>query len=223
MRKNILIGLLAVLSVLVLNSGFLFKAKMSASAIVNDSLNVSFATNKELKNKVEVLLEENEKLRSQLLSGQENAVSEYIKVYSSYPFNSRSEIAIAAGDDKGIRVGDAVMYRGNIFVGQVRDVFKNTSVVTTIFDPSWQMAVRIGDGEVDALMKGGNELTLSLIPQGEEVNPGDMVISADRNFLYGLDLGKIKTVKNTEGDVFQEATVEPILNIKDLRDVTVSH
>jgi len=220
MRKYVSTGALILLGVLVVQGGPLFKAKLSLSSLFGDVLGAGFDNAEDLKRRVDVLEDENESLRIQLL-GKENDAVRSIKVYSSYPFSSRSELAIAAGESQGIKSGEAVVHSGTILVGQVKSVLKSSSVVTTIFDPSWEMAVRIGDSEVDALMSGGNELSISLIPQDALVEEGDTVISADKNFPYGLELGYIKELHNTEGDVFQEAALEPTLKLKTLRDVTV--
>lgn len=222
MRKYLLIGFLVILGGFFINSGPFFSKKLSTSAFLNDALNIDFKSDEELKARIEKLEKENEALRLSLLEQENDAVMD-IKVYSSYPFNSRGEIAIAGGEDVEIKAGDTVVYAGNILIGQVRDVFGNSSIVTTIFDPSWQMAVRVGNGEADALMRGGNQLTLSLIPQDAFIEIGDIVVSADRNFPYGLELGTVKEIQNAQGDVFKEAIVEPTLNIKNLKNVTVYH
>ena len=144
-----------------------------------------------------------------------------IKVYSSYPFNNKGEIAIAAGEDLGLVPGDAIVIGGNILVGRVRSVFKLSSIVTTIFDPSWEVQVRIGESEVDALMQGGNELRLTLIPADEYIEKGDLVVSAGENLPYGLEVGFVGEIVSMSGNVFQEAIIEPGLKIKDLRNVAL--
>lgn len=220
MRRYASVAILVLLGLLVIKSEFVFDTNLRTSAFIGDLFDADPGEKEDLIARIEELEKENASLREELLEQSVNPVDK-IKVYSSYPFNSRSEIAIAAGEDMGIEEGDVVVYAGDILVGRVRSVFDTSSVVTTIFDPSWEMAVRVGSAEVDALMRGGNELTLSLIPQSAFVERGDSVISADRNFSYGLDLGTIGEVKNTEGDVFQEAVLESSLNLKNLKDVTV--
>jgi len=142
-------------------------------------------------------------------------------VYSNYPFNSRSQLAIASGRDDGIIEGDVVVIFGDILVGQVIKVFDSSSIVTTIFDPSWEMAVRIGDDEIDALLKGGNELTLTLIPKDEFVEEGDKIIAASQGFPYGLEIGLVQNIKDSGGDVFKEAIVKPSFQVSELRDVAI--
>ena len=220
MKKYLLIGCSVILGILIIQSGPFFEIKLSASAFFNNIFDIDFGGREELQHRIEELEKENEALRSTLVETNDDSIRS-IKVYSSYPFNSRGEIAIAVGENMGIQPGDTVVYAGNILVGQVRNVFKTSSVVTTIFDPSWQIAVRIGSSEVDALMKGGNELTLSLIPQDIYLETGDSVMTADKNFPYGLELGFVGRIENAEGDVFQEAILEPAFKVKDLRNVAI--
>ena len=220
MRKYVSIGVLILLSILIIQSGPFLGVRLSISSFFNEIFREDLNSAKELKQYIKVLEEENESLRAQILDQDSDAIRS-IKVYSSFPFNSRGEIAIAAGQNDGIEPGDVVVYAGNILVGQVRSVFKSSSIVTTIFDPSWEIAVRIGDAEADALMKGGNELRLSLIPQDALIEEGNIVIAADKNFPYGLELGSVGNIENTEGDIFQEASLEPTLKLKNLRNVAV--
>jgi len=220
MKKYASIAVLVLLGVFIIQSGPLFGVKLTISSFFNETFGRDSTSVEELKKRVEILESENEDLKAQILNEDSNILKS-IKVYSSYPFNTRGEIVIAAGENFGIEAGDTVVDAGNILVGQVRSVFKSSSVVTTIFDPSWEMAIRIGGTEIDALMKGGNELKLSLIAQDALIEEGDTVTSADKNFPYGLELGFIKRIENTDGDVFQEAVLEPTVNLKNLRDVAI--
>ena len=218
-RRYPFIIVAVVLSLIILAANFFFDLKLSLNRNVASALN-SITPNNGLERQVSLLEKEIANLKAQLfreiILPQESAI-----VYSSYPFNNKSEIIISWGTNDGVSVGDAVTYGTNILVGQVKEVTAENSVVTTIFDPGFETAVRIGAGATDGLMKGGNELTLSLIPQDMYLEVGDLVTTADKNFPYGLELGSVGKIENSEGDVFQEAILEPALKIKDLRDVTV--
>ena len=220
MRKYVSIGVIVLLSALIVRNGSFFDVKLRTSSLLGAVLGIDFENPKELRQRIETLEKENERLKAELLEKSNETISS-IKVYSSYPFNSRSEIAIAGGAEDSISQGDTVVYSGTVLVGRVKSVFESSSIVTTIFDPSWEMAVRIGTSEADALLKGGNELKIFLIPQDATIEEGDTVISADRNLPYGLELGYISKIENTEGDVFKEAVLEPALKLRNLRDVTI--
>jgi len=221
MKKFPIIGLLVLLASLIIYSGSLFDFKLSTSHSLNNSIRTIFSGKDGLEERIELLETENRHLNSLLNEGVEREDS--IKVYSSHPFNSRGEIAIAAGRNRGIETGDVVVYSGNILVGQVRSVFEYSSIVTTIFDSSWEVQARIGESEIDALMQGGNEPKMTLIPKDEHIQAGDIVLVAGKNFPYGLELGFVGETNDVSGDVFQEAILEPSFKVKDLRDVSIYH
>ena len=220
MKKFLIIAGLLALTGLVLRSNSLFDQKLSVSASINSVLS-SFlgSSEKDLRERIDVLEKENKYLKGEL--GGNPPDLNNIKVYSSYPLNGRGEIIIAAGSKDGVSNGDAVVYRENILVGRVRSVFDKSSIVTTIFDPSWEIPVRIGTPEIDALMQGGNELKLTLIPSEDYVQEGDAVVSAGDIVPYGLEVGFVKTVNRVPGESFQSAVLEPGFKIKNLRDVSV--
>lgn len=219
MKRYLFIGFVAILVVLIVYSGPLFEKKLIASASISQFFGLISSDLSGLGERIVILEEENQYLRD--LLNERYQENKNIKVYSSYPFNSRVEIAIAAGEDNGVRVGDAIVYGGNILVGRVKNVFDKSSIVTTIFDPSWEIQVRIGETEIDALMRGGNELLLTLISAEAHIEDGDLVIVASRDLPYGLEVGFVRSVDNVPGEVFQEAVLEPNLQLKKLRDVTV--
>lgn len=221
MKKFFVTGLLALLVVFIIYSGPFFDIKLAISSAVGQLFGLAAGGASNLKERIASLEMENQYLRSQLQGKGNGGGEQSIKVYSSYPFNSRDEIAIAAGANHGIEPGDAVVHAGNILVGRVRNVFKSSSVVTTIFDPSWEVPVRIGEGEVDALMQGGNELKLVLISQDKHIEEGDLVVVASENLPYGLELGFVGIIESVPGGVFKEATLEPSLQLKELRDVSI--
>jgi len=219
MKKVFFVGLLVVLSALIIYSGPLFDKKLAVSSATNRLVSLIVRGSGGLQTRIESLEDENRYLRE--LLGKNTDGTDSIKVYSSYPFNSKGEIAIAAGENLGLVPGDTIVIGGNILVGRVRSVFKSSSIVTTIFDPSWEVQVRIGESEVNALMQGGNELRLTLIPSDGYIEEGDLVVSAGERLPYGLEVGFVGRTSSMPGDVFQEAIIEPSLQIKNLRDVTL--
>lgn len=219
MKKFSLVGLLVILSALIIYSGPLFDKKLAISGTTNRFISSILGSSGNLEARIKSLESENRYLRE--LLGKNTANTDSIKVYSSYPFNSKGEIAIAAGEDLGLVPGDAIVVGGNILVGRVRSVFKSSSIVTTIFDPSWEIQARIGESEVDALMQGGNELRLILIPNDGYIEEGDLIISAGESLPYGLEIGFVGETVSMPGDVFNEAIIEPSLQIKKLRDVAL--
>jgi len=166
------------------------------------------------------LEKENKNLKIQLLN-QKLEKAGTVKVYSAYPFGNRGEIAIAAGEVNGIKVGDVVTYGDNILIGKIVKVFESSSIVATVFNPSWKSSVRIGEHEIDALLQGGNELTVTLIPIDAEIHDGELVTTASQDLPYGLGAGTIKNIRVAPGGAFKEATLEPNFQLKQLKDVSI--
>lgn len=212
------IGLLLPLLVLLFFSGRFFDSKLNLISLLNRlPQNVSETEDSK---KITELEKENKNLKIQLLN-QKLKKADTVKVYSAYPFSNRGEIAIAAGRGDGINVGNIVTYGNNILIGKIIKTFESSSIVTTIFNPSWQSAVRIGEHEIDALLQGGNELTITLIPIEADVHDGELVITASQDLPYGLGVGTIKNIRTAPGGAFKEATLEPNFQFKQLKDVSV--
>lgn len=139
------------------------------------------------------------------------------KVFSSYPFSDRSEIIISVGSKSGVKVGAGVT-SGNFLVGRVSEVGRDLSVVQTIFDRNFKIPARIGEKEINALYVGGLEPRLEMIDAKNALPCCEMVLSADAKSPYGLGIGRTKKMA---GDLVKTADVEPLFDIKNLRDVTV--
>ncbi len=198
---------------------FVFEGKSLGTAALG-RIGVTTSPSSSFGNELAALQEENASLRVRLFDQSLFATST-VEVYSDYPLNSKQEISIAAGSNQGVKQGDIVTWGSNVLIGKVTAVLSNSSVVSTIFDPSWQMAVRIGSSQIDGLLNGGNSPTVTLIPQDGQINVGDMVVTATNGFPYGLEVGVIKDVSTTTNSVFREASLQTEVNIPDLRYVTV--
>lgn len=144
-----------------------------------------------------------------------------VKVFSTYPFNIKSEITINAGADQGLKSGMVVVLGQNILIGQVKEVSAGISIVQTVFDPTFELPVRVGDKEIDSLFQGGSDPKIILIDKTKSIQNGDFVYSAGSFLPYGLKLGDVAEVKENMAGVFKEATVKIPFNVSDLRDVNV--
>jgi|GEM_PF-5364548 len=123
----------------------------------------------------------------------------------------RQDLRIARGSDDGIGEGMAAILPGPgtppVLVGRVSEASASGATLQTLSDPAWKTAVRIGSSSVDALLIGGLVPTLSLIAKGAPLAEGDAVVSADPSLPYGLALGTVADLRDTEGGVLREATL----------------
>lgn len=144
-----------------------------------------------------------------------------VKVFSTYPFNIKSQIAVNAGEAQGVKKLMPALFGKNILLGQVVEVSKNYSSIQTIFDPNWQLPVRIGEKEINGLLQGGNEPKITFIEKDKPISVGDAVYSAKQGFPLGLKVGEISEVKESAPGVFKEAVLKTPFNISDLREVEI--
>lgn len=223
MRKGILIGLIIALIFIVFFTGFfvkkdflkepvfLIKALFSRADLYEENLFLR-QQNEDLKAQIQV-----SSIRYQVPSGKYLSA----KIFSTYPFNIKNQLTINAGEKQGVKNGMAVTFGKNILIGQITEVFENYSVGRTIFDPKWQLPVRIGEEEINGLLQGGNEPKITLIEK--PVKAGDIVYSAGADFLYGLKIGEISEIKETSSGIFKEAKVKVSYNINELREVNINN
>ena len=220
-RKRWPIPVLALILAAVIFGGWYFPEKFRVSSFIQNIIN-RLTPEYQLRQQVAELQKENENLRAQVFV-QSITQTSTIKVYSSYPFNNNQYIVLAAGSNQGLKVGDVVTYGTNLLVGQLTSVSPNESVAETIFNPNWEMAVRIGTQQVNALFRGGIELKVTLIPKSLPVNNGDLAITASQGFPYGLEVGSVQSVTDDVGTPYKEATLQAPFKLEDLRDVSIIH
>jgi len=143
-----------------------------------------------------------------------------VPVYSRYPLNLKDQLSIAAGAADGIRAGDIALIDG-YFVGIVEKTFENSAVVQTIFDKRFQAPVRIGAAGADALLKGGTDPEIALIPGSAMVSEGDQIYSAVEGVPYGTPLGSLRNLRDSDDKVFRAARLAVPYNSGSLKELTI--
>lgn len=143
------------------------------------------------------------------------------KVFSTYPFNIKNQITINIGENQGVKKMMTATVGENILLGQIINVFENYSVIQTIFDPNFQLPVRIGDRQINALFQGGNEPKATLIEKNKSIKAGDIVYSASQEFPYGLKIGEISEIRETAAGVFKEAVIKMPFSMNELRETDI--
>lgn len=194
--------------------------KFRGSGLTSSILN-SLIPGGQLRQRIHELQEENEVLRSYGFNAVVSSANKNIKVYSTYPFNGRRDISIAGGENIGFKKGDVVTFGEKVLIGKINEVLKSSSIVSTIYDSEWEVAVRIGEKEIDGLLEGSLNPRIKFIKGDAKVQEGDTVVSASPDLPYGLEIGKIKSTKKNTDNPFQEAEVQPTIMLHELRDVSV--
>ena len=173
---------------------------------------------------------ESQSLRAQLIAAQnrpgivkEHGVG-YLRaaVYSEYPLNNAGMVLIAAGTDEGVAPGMVVVAAPGVFLGEVTKSYAHQSEVRTLYDPGWELPVKIGSGKVDSLMVGGHEPRLTLISKKKQTAVDTDVYLAAQKYSYGLLVGKVGDLVDSDKNLFQEAPLALPYLIGDLNEVYVT-
>lgn len=211
-RRYIFFGILFFLILFLIFGNINWKSKIVRS--VNSSeLNALKLENQSLKIQVLELTNKIVLPKSDMVVGQ---------VFSSYPFNNKNLLSINIGSDQGIKKSMPVTLGSNTLVGQVDKVFKNYSLVKTIFSPDWQIPVRIGEKKIPGLLVGGPNLRLTMIVNNKPIFENQPIFIASQDLPYGLSIGLVANVKNnSDTGVFQEAGVKLDYDFDNLTELSV--
>jgi len=133
-------------------------------------------------------------------------------------------IIVNRGSDDGIRRGMPVVSAQGL-VGRVTAVTAGATRVQLISDPSTAINVRLKPSGAEALLTGSitGELSLEAIPQAAIVNPSDLVLTSGLGGNYPPDIviGQLTNVRQRPVELFQTASVQPIVDFDKLEIVLV--
>ena len=133
-------------------------------------------------------------------------------------------IIINRGSDDGLRRGMPVVSSQGL-VGRVAAVTAGGARVQLISDPNTAINVRIQPSGAEALLQGSitGDLTVEAIPQDANIQNGDLVLTSGLGGNYPPDIliGQISGVRQRPVELFQSATVEPVVDFSLLEIVLV--
>jgi len=134
-------------------------------------------------------------------------------------------VIINRGSNDGILRGMPVVTNQGL-VGRVDAVIADAARVQLITDLGSAVNVRLQNAEVGASLVGSvtGELTLELIPtQDTAVEEGDLVLTSGLGGGYPPDLiiGQVVNVRSRDFDLFQRATVQPVVDFNRLPIVLI--
>lgn len=199
---------------------FIFQARFAAQE------------NKALREQVGKLLSENATLRKKLAETESLVSQEKHLDPSTYnllparPIGLSRNLKIDRGSASGIKVGQAVVFEDN-FVGKVIAVSPASSNIQLLTDPDSKVASfsQNIEGKAKGVLIGqfGTEILMDKILHEEKIAADDLVYSEGlEGFLpRGLILGRVSQVLGRENEVFKQAKVQPIFDVRDLELVFV--
>ncbi len=133
-------------------------------------------------------------------------------------------IIIDVGANDGIRRGMPVVTNQGL-VGRVDAVIGSAARVQLITDPASAVNVRLQNAETDAMLLGSvsGDVSIDMISQDVTVQPGDVVVTSGLGGGYPADLlvGQVLNVRKREADLFQQATLQPVVDFNRLNIVLV--
>jgi len=128
-------------------------------------------------------------------------------------------VIINRGSDDSLRRGMPVVTSQGL-VGRVAAVTAGAGRVELITDPASSINIRLEPSGAQAVLLGSitGELSLDFIPQSVSVQVGDLVLTSGLggNFPGNILIGQITNVKRRETDLFQSATVQPVVDFSRL-------
>ncbi len=194
--------------------------------------------NRALKESLHKLLEENNRLREELLLtarlkeilkyrarlGIESVAAEVIG-YSSFGAAGWIKTAtLDKGSRDGIKVDMAVVSPRGV-VGRIIEVTATTSTVLLITDPRSSIDAIVQRTRIKGLLEGTGSRTLRLkyIRQLDDVKPGDVLVTAGLSGIFpkGLALGRITKVEKGKDNFFKYIEAEPMAPLDNLEEVLI--
>ena len=199
---------------------FIFQARFAAQE------------NKALKEQIGKLLSENSELRkslgeTQALVSQEKRLDpDTYDLLPARPIGLGRHLKIDKGSNSGISVGQAVIFEDN-YLGRIFSVTPSASNIELLTDPNSKVAAFSinKEGKAKGVLLGqfGTEILMDKILHEEKIREGDLVYSEGlEGFLpRGLILGRVAKVLERTNQVFKQAKIQPVFDIRDLELVFV--
>ena len=140
--------------------------------------------------------------------------------------DTSSVIILNKGRADGISENLPIVVSSGVLVGKIIEVDEYSSKASLLTDSRSKVAAFVQNKEeACGIVEGKYNLgmKMTLIPQTEEINPQDVVLTSgiENIFPKGLIIGKISKVEKEEGGLFQNATVEEIVPFNKLSIVAV--
>ncbi|MBI2597138.1 rod shape-determining protein MreC [Candidatus Daviesbacteria bacterium] len=188
--------------------------------------------NKALKEQIGKLLSENTQLRKKLAET-ESLVSQskYLdtpnyNLIVTRPIGLSRFLKVDKGSNSNLKLGEAVIFNNN-YIGKIVQIFPKSANVQLLIDPDSKVAAFSQglEGRAKGVLAGqfGTEMLMDKILHEEKIKLGDLVYSeGTEGFLpRGLILGRVSQILERENEVFKQAKVQPVFDIRDLELVFV--
>lgn len=135
-------------------------------------------------------------------------------------------VIIDRGLEDGIKIDQPVIADNGILVGKIARVENSTSIVRLINDNQSKIAAMVINMDRSmGLVEGGYGISvrMNFVPQNETINVGDLIVSSglEKTIPKGLLLGTVEAVEKEAYQPFQQAVLQPAINLEKLSLVSV--
>ena len=131
-------------------------------------------------------------------------------------------IQLDRGERDGVRKNMGVITPDGV-VGKVVETYPNASQVLLLTDKESGVGAMLADSRIQSPVGGQGEplLVMKYVPNDDEVNPGERVITSgmDRIFPRDLPVGTVTEIK--PGNPFKQIRIKPAANLERLEEVLV--
>lgn len=140
--------------------------------------------------------------------------------------STEKTVIINAGQNQGVKVGLPVIVGDGVLVGRITKVEDELSVVRLLNDNQSKILATLLNKErsLGVIEAGfGTSVRMGFIPRNEIVMIGDQIITSGQEVEIpkGLLIGKVVSIENEAYQPFQQAVLEPAVNLEKLIDVTI--
>ena len=133
-------------------------------------------------------------------------------------------IIIDKGTEDGVRYGMPVVTQQGL-VGRVDAVIPGAARIKMITDSTSVVNVYLQSADIEAQLQGSltGDLFLDMIPVGEVVEPGDVVLTSGLggNYPPNVFVGQVLSTQSRENALFQTASIQPIVYFRSINAVLV--
>lgn len=147
-------------------------------------------------------------------------------VIARTPSAGSHTIVIDRGSDDGLQAEMPVIVGGGVIVGKIFKVERSTAIALLLTDTRSRIGASVQDaGRTQGVVQGdrGLSIEMRLIPQNEEIAPGDLVVTSGIEPLTprGLVIGRVEEVRTQEKNPFKQAIIAPAASYDRLEVVAV--
>ncbi len=181
--------------------------------------------------KINELQDENNKLRSFINFFSNHEYRKVFAVVLAQEFlteknEARQNIIIDKGFKDGVSVGLGVIDENGVIIGKVVETKDRNAKICLITSSSCKLAATIQNKDKTiGVSEGSLGLTtkINFIPQTEKININDLVITSGLGEVIprGLVIGRVSEVVNKSNEIWQSATIEPLVDLNNLTLVSV--